>query len=188
MAFVIEIARFDGNGCTDRLARHVLAFGYFFLCFAFLAPHRLMAGDNALGMFAIVLLISTVKMSDAAAYFVGKSMGTLKLAPRLSPGKTWQGVGGAVLGGLAAVALMIYVVGPLAFGIKLDKPIAWMMAYALAVTIAGIIGDLAESLLKRDSHCKDSSRWLPGLGGILDLIDSLVFAAPISYLVWIFPV
>ena len=72
-------------------------------------------------------------------------------------------------------------------GVTIPKPWWWFLVYGLMVTLAGMVGDLAESLLKRDAQIKDSSSWLPGLGGVLDVIDSLVFAAPVSFVIWLIP-
>ena len=133
----------------------------------------------------IVTMLTTVKMSDAAAYFAGKSFGTIKLAPALSPGKTIQGSLGGLLGGCLGAGLIVWFISPVLLGVELGKPWWWVFLYGILVTLAGMFGDLAESLLKRDSGTKDSSTWLPGLGGILDVVDSLVFAAPVSFLLWI---
>ena len=77
----------------------------------------------------------------------------------------------------------MFLVAP--FIVTVPKPWWWFLVYGIAVTLAGMIGDLAESLLKRDAQIKDSSSWLPGLGGVLDVIDSLVFAAPVSFVIWL---
>ena len=155
------------------------------MLFGTLVPHRLLLGDNSLGLISIITLIATVKLSDSFAYFVGKSIGTIRLAPKLSPGKTWQGSAGALAGGCIAAAICVYVVAPLVFQSTIHKPWWWFLLYGLLVTLAGMLGDLAESLLKRDAECKDSSTWIPGMGGVLDVIDSLVFAAPVSYFLWV---
>lgn len=169
---------------ADRVGRATLIYVYLSMLFGFLIPHRWLENDNAIGLISLIALIATVKLSDSFAYFAGKSLGTIKLAPNLSPKKTVQGAGGAVIGGCVASAIVVFVVAPMIFGIQLEKPWWWFLLYGLAVTGAGMVGDLAESLLKRDADCKDSSAWLPGLGGVLDVLDSLVFAAPISYFLW----
>jgi phosphatidate cytidylyltransferase len=168
----------------DRLSRCVFALAYLNTLFAFLIAHRYLVA-NGYGLMTIVTMITTVKMSDAAAYFVGKSFGTVKLAPALSPGKTVQGSIGGLVGGCVGAGIVVWFVSPVLLGIDLAKPWWWVFLYGVLVTMAGMFGDLAESLLKRDSGTKDSSTWLPGLGGVLDVIDSLVFAAPISFLLWI---
>ena len=131
----------------------------------------------------LLSLIATVKLSDTMQYTFGRTFGKHKVAPTLSPGKTWEGT----IGGIGSASLAS------AFGIAwLLKGSAGMTAamllktggFALAVTIVGIIGDLAESMLKRDAGVKDSSDWLPGFGGVLDILDSLLLAAPVAYFFW----
>lgn len=120
------------------------------------------------------LLISWV--GDSAAYYVGRSIGKHKLAPRLSPGKTWEGTIGSAIFGTAAGFIYLRMAMPeiLAF---------WaMIALPLATNITGQIGDLAESALKRGSGTKDSGRLLPGHGGALDRMDGALFAFPTVYL------
>ena len=184
MTALIEVLRYQGDGqATDRIARYCLIHVQSILLFGFFVAHRLLRHDNATGMLALITLIATVKMSDAAAYFAGKSLGKRKLAPRLSPGKTLEGAIGGMVGALVGAAVVVYLVAQW-FDVELDLPWWWVVIYAVAVASAGIVGDLFESLLKRDAKLKDSSSWLPGLGGVLDIVDSLVFAAPVSFFVW----
>lgn len=187
LTFLDEMSRFGGDDppgqVLDRLARRVFGLAYLQILFGFMFAHRALADPtpNSTGLFALVLLIVTVKFSDAAAYFVGKSMGRHRVVPRLSPGKTWEGVGGAILGGIGGAALMMFVIGPAFMEQPPVKPGWWFLVYGVVVTLAGMLGDLGESLIKREAECKDSSSWLPGLGGVLDIADSLVFAAPVSW-------
>ena len=194
IAFVYEMLTFDPDSSTQesrrgdvatRIAKSALAFVYIAMLFGFVLSHRQILGDNKLGVGAIVLVITTVKLSDAVAYFVGKSMGSRKIAPKLSPNKTVEGAVGAIVGGIAGAAIVVFLVCPLIIKVTVPKPWWWFLVYGLAVTLAGMVGDLAESLLKRDAQIKDSSSWLPGLGGVLDVIDSLVFAAPVSFVIWL---
>ena len=130
-------------------------------------------------------VLTVVKVSDAAAYFAGRSMGRTAMSPKLSPKKTVEGAIGGVIASLVAAWLLLEVAAP-----RIDPNRSfslWLsLSYGLGLALAGIIGDLAESLLKRDSRRKDSSRWLPGLGGMLDVADSVVFASPIAYLMWVY--
>ncbi len=174
----------DGNA-TDRITKYGFMFLYLVLPFSFLIAHRLLDSDNALGLISLITLISTVKMSDACAYFVGKSLGRTKMSPSISPGKTIEGAIGSLFGAWLAAAIVLYLVCPFVFGVSTPKPVWWFLVYGAAITVAGIIGDLAESIIKRDAHYKDSSKWLPGLGGVLDVTDSLVLAAPVSYFLWV---
>lgn len=186
-AFEMWTSELDRDSVT-RVAFYVLGLGYLLILFGFLAPHRLLEQKNLLGIFTIVSLITTVKLSDAFAYFVGKAFGTKKLAPKLSPGKTIQGGLGAVLGGVLGAMLMVYVIAPYFFQFDPGRPFWWVVAYGVALTVAGMFGDLAESFIKRTAECKDSSSWFPGLGGVLDVIDSLIAAAPVSFLMWMIDV
>ena len=192
IAFVYEMLTYDPESSSvearrgdvaTRIAKSSLAFVYIAMLLGFVVAHRQIQDNNHLGVVAIVLIITTVKTSDAAAYFVGKSMGSRKIAPKLSPNKTVEGAVGAIFGGIIGAAIVVFLVAP--FIVTVPKPWWWLLVYGIAVTLAGMIGDLAESLLKRDAQIKDSSSWLPGLGGVLDVIDSLVFAAPVSFVIWL---
>jgi phosphatidate cytidylyltransferase len=190
LSFLYEMLTFDIDQTQDpgvvthRISRAVLIYAYLTLLFAFLTAHRFLNHDNHLGQIALVTLLSTVKLSDSFAFFTGRRLGTIKLAPKLSPGKTVQGSLGALVGGCVAVAINVFLVAPLIYGVELQLPWWWIVTYGVVVAVAGMLGDLAESLVKRDCQSKDSSTWLKGLGGILDIVDSLVFAAPISWLLW----
>ena len=121
----------------------------------------------------LALIVSWV--SDSAAYYVGKNLGRHMLAPRLSPGKTREGaIGSAVLGAAAGYLYLAY-----AHPVALP---AWaMIALPLSINVAGQIGDLAESALKRGADVKDSGNLLPGHGGMLDRVDGVLFAFPATY-------
>jgi phosphatidate cytidylyltransferase len=113
-------------------------------------------------------------LNDAAAFAGGRLFGRHKLAPRVSPGKTWEGLGGAVI---AAVAVS------LAFALVFGIMRVWLApVFGVVMAVVGQLSDLVESMLKRDAQQKDSSNRVPGFGGILDVIDSPLFAAPCAYL------
>ncbi len=126
---------------------------------------------RALGVLTLRAVLSIAWVADIAAYFTGRAFGKHKLAPAVSPGKTWEGVGGAVLG----VLLFGFAVGPWP-GVS---PWAWALVLVL-LTGVSVVGDLFESLLKRLAGIKDSSQLLPGHGGILDRVDSLTAILPVS--------
>lgn len=135
------------------------------------------------GGFLLFFTISVVIAGDAGAYFVGRAYGRRKLAPRISPGKTVEGALGAIVCGTAmGLALKL---GFDAFAPALSRPLsmAAVVPISLALTIVGMIGDLIESLLKRDAAVKDTGTLLPGTGGILDRIDSNLIAIPVMYYV-----
>lgn len=183
--FISEMFRYRAPGTAIlRVATGSFVVVYIGVLFSFLVLLRTF-DDNGWGMTALLSVIIIVKLSDTGAYAAGKLFGRHKLAPVLSPGKTIEGMFGAFLaGGLAAWLVFMFLPGWL-----IDAPVAtpWWRAviYGLVVTVAGMLGDLAESLLKRDMQTKDSSSWIPGLGGVLDIADSMLVAAPAAFLCWI---
>ena len=119
----------------------------------------------------VLVLLATIWIADSAAYFAGKNFGKHKLAPNISPGKTWEGVAGALIG-VTIFGVILYV----SFGIHafVIFPGLWF------VTILGVMGDLFESMMKRQMNLKDSGNLLPGHGGILDRIDAIIPSLPIA--------
>jgi phosphatidate cytidylyltransferase len=152
----------------------------------FMTELRLLNNDNAQGMTALASLLLVAKSSDAGAYLIGRVTGRTKMTPRLSPGKTVEGAFGGIATACATSWAFFQFVAPQLMQRSDYTPPGWLntILYGLVLAIAAIIGDLAESLLKRDMERKDSSTWLPGLGGVLDVIDSLLVAAPAAYLCW----
>lgn len=127
----------------------------------------------------LLALFAVVWMADVAAYFSGKAFGKHKLAPSISPGKTWEGAIGAVVGVIVYGLTIRLTTGYAPLALPL-----WVLALVL-VTAVSIIGDLYESMLKRQAGIKDSSNVLPGHGGVLDRIDSLTSTMPIVALLWL---
>ncbi|TWU59792.1 Phosphatidate cytidylyltransferase [Rubripirellula tenax] len=150
-------------------------------------------GDGNWGLAALITMIATTKSADAGAYFSGKAFGKHKLVPRLSPGKTREGaVGGIVIATIVAFACLTWLF-PLIAGSStgpvlspsipgLDMPIFGALLLGPLLAIAGMIGDLAESLIKRATGAKDSGGLLPGLGGVWDVTDSLISAVMPAFL------
>jgi phosphatidate cytidylyltransferase len=130
------------------------------------------------GKFFLLYFILVTKFSDMGAYSVGSLVGRHKMIPRISPGKTWEGFAGAIVVSTAASLLFVHFFGDRMAGMNLLH--ATILGIVLSVT--AVIGDLIESLFKREAGVKDSGRLFPGIGGILDLLDSLLFNAPIMYL------
>jgi phosphatidate cytidylyltransferase len=121
------------------------------------------------------LVVFSTFATDTAAYFVGRAIGRRKLAPAISPGKTVEGAFGALAGGFAAVLLLNYFLGLRVDGGK-------VAVLAVALPVAAVIGDLAESALKRGMRIKDASELIPGHGGVLDRLDSMLFTFAVTYL------
>jgi len=150
-----------------RKSRSVAAVaGFLVLIPAWLALVRLHERAPQLVLFLLLLVVA----ADVGAYFAGRRYGRRKLAPQVSPGKTWEGV----YGGLAAAAAMT-IIGVFWFGVNAPP----FFALCMAAVLASIVGDLTESLFKRHAGLKDSGSLLPGHGGVLDRVDSVTAAAPI---------
>ncbi len=161
-----------------RVGANVLGFAYVFL-YSFLLD-LLLRPPAPLGVRFALLVVLVAKASDIGGYLTGSVAGGPKLVPRISPGKTWSGTaGGLVLAG--AVAL----IGGRMIGATAHP--GWWLLFGVLVGLSALFGDLAESLLKRACGAKDSSVLVPTFGGVLDVVDSLVLAAPVGYwfLVWL---
>ena len=153
-------------------------------------------GTTRAGVFLCFFLSVVIKLGDTGAYAVGTRLGRHKLCPRISPAKTWEGLVGGLIASLAAGLLTAAVArrgqwGPagIFWAEAGGEPLLnlWRTAaVSLLLSLAGVFGDLIESMFKRAVQIKDSSDIFPGIGGILDVIDSLIFAPPCLYffLVW----
>jgi phosphatidate cytidylyltransferase len=129
------------------------------------------------GQWLVAFVIGVTAANDSGGLFIGNWLGRHKLAPSISPSKTWEGaVGGLVLSILAACGV----------GLWIHLPIASAIAMGAVFAIVGLIGDLCESALKRELGVKDFGVILPGHGGILDRIDSVIFTAPVAYYIFVF--
>jgi phosphatidate cytidylyltransferase len=126
----------------------------------------------ALLLFAMVI----IWVGDTAAYFVGRSFGKYKLAPHLSPNKTWEGTVASFLGSLIVAVV---------FARFMTVPLPYLLGMAAVGNVAGQVGDLLESAYKRSAGIKDSGSLLPGHGGVLDRIDALILAIPVVWYYWI---
>lgn len=133
------------------------------------------------GRWSLLYLFLVTKVTDMGAFFVGKHWGSRKLSPYISPKKTWEGAFGGLLSAIL-ISFILYLLFRLGFNEHPLNLTFWQSLWLPAMISAiGQFGDLAESLLKRDVGVKDSSGYLPGLGGMLDVVDSLVFTAPFMY-------
>jgi phosphatidate cytidylyltransferase len=187
-----EMQRYDGRWhSTVNIGLAAFTILYVGGLMGFIVQLRLLgvsaANDNgSIGLFALASLIATVKMSDTGQYAFGRLLGRHKLAPQVSPGKTWEGVAGGVVCAVATAWLMFTWVAPKMVGpTRLIVSPAAFVCYGVLLAAIGIVGDLAESMLKRDAGVKDSSTWLPGFGGVLDLLDSLLATAPVAFIFWV---
>ena len=126
------------------------------------------------GLWPLLMFVFVVKSADIGAYAIGSLFGKHKFSPKISPSKSWEGMGGAV------AAAMIVAVG---FAVICDIMVWWLaVIFGVCFAFIGQIGDLVESMMKRDAEQKDSANNVPGFGGILDIIDSTLVAAPFAYL------
>jgi phosphatidate cytidylyltransferase len=197
LAILYEMRTYDGpdqppGTIATRLARAMFAISYAGGLMGFLVQLRIISGgvwddDCRWGMLALLTTIATVKLNDTGAYFAGHAFGRHKMTPKLSPGKTWEGIIGGFFGSILGA---LFFLGPVAhwLGCSYEQSqsewLVGVLIYAIVVGLAGVLGDLAVSLLKRDAGVKNSSSWMPGFGGFLDLLDSMLLAAPVSYALW----
>lgn len=124
--------------------------------------------------------ILVIKSTDTGAYFVGSAIGKHKMIPAISPAKTWEGVMGGVGVAMAVSSLLMFLYGYHMSGYGFSVRDGLLLGFGLAVF--GVVGDLVESMLKRAAGLKDSGTWIKGMGGILDVLDSLIFALPLLYI------
>jgi phosphatidate cytidylyltransferase len=176
------------RGIDSLMAVASTLFGYVYIVFLFNFTARVTflipSPDGAEGMvgssgaFLLLWLLAVTKFTDMGAYIVGSMIGRHKMIPHVSPGKTWEGLGGAILfSQLAACGLYALFPAQLAF----FKEWGHVVFLGFILAVLAVIGDLAESVVKRSLNAKDSGRILPGIGGSLDLIDSICFTAPALY-------
>ncbi len=176
LTLLIEVLRAD---VPQGFARWAAAMGAA-LYPGVLGSHVVLLRQATDGRDWVLLMLLTTFATDTGAYAVGRLVGGPKLAPRISPGKTVAGaLGGLASGTLAAAALAAL--------LNLERPVGLTVALGAAVAVAGQLGDLAESLLKRSLGVKDLGRLFPGHGGAMDRLDSVLFTAPVVYWVvqWI---
>jgi phosphatidate cytidylyltransferase len=184
--FVAQSVQFERPGRTmATIAGTVLAVAYVGLLGSFLIQLRWIDGPNhpGHGLLPLAYLFTAAKGADTGAYTLGRLAGRHKLWPRLSPNKTVEGAVGGLAFGVAG-ALLVTALARLAFGVP---TLGWgtAAAFGLLVGAAAQLGDLMESMIKRDCERKDASSAVPGFGGVLDVLDSLLFAGPVAFGFWL---
>lgn len=184
LLFIVRVFRFrEPGGQVEGLAFELLAVTYVGLLLSVTA-HLRWFGPAGNGYLSLGALVISTKMGDIGAYTLGRLFGRRKMAPHLSPGKTWMGAVGAVVGGILGAVLWLRLASPL-FDLTWNSN-WWMSAivFGAVMGVVGLFGDLAESLIKRDVGVKDSAALMPGFGGLLDLLDSILFAGPVAVVIW----
>ncbi len=182
LSFGMELAR---GGMEQILARSSITFfGCFYVGLPLAMAAAILRGPGTIqeSQFLLIFIILTVWSSDTGAYFVGRQFGKHKLAPKLSPGKTVEGM----IGGFAATfitAIVLKLAWP-----QVDSVVTWaeVFIFAALFSVVGLLGDLMESAMKRDAGVKDSGSNITGHGGMLDIIDSILFCLPVFYIHWVF--
>lgn len=173
----------EPGSSMETVGADVLIVAYVGVLLATTAQLRWVAGSQA-GYLALGSLIIAAKAGDIGAYTLGRLFGRKKMVPTLSPGKTWMGAFGALLGsGFGAIA-WLQIATPQFNPMWMPCEWYWALLFGVVIGIAGLIGDLCESLIKRDVGRKDSAALMPGFGGLLDLLDSILYAGPIAYVLW----
>jgi phosphatidate cytidylyltransferase len=210
LAFVVTLPNFPVEAQLPVLSALTLAL---FAWNGFRAPLIQVLPDTAQGLFGLIyiaypltlvpllwkqedgpalvlFLMVCVWSGDIAALYIGRAFGKRKLAPRLSPGKTWAGAIASIIGSMLAAALVVYIADSLtARGntlLHISEPVWQSLLLAAILNVAAQLGDLLESAIKRGAGVKDSGTMLPGHGGILDRIDALLLAAPVLWFVLLF--
>jgi len=185
LLFVNRILVYEADGRSmETLGTELLVVSYAGLLTAVTVQLRWVAGAEA-GYLVLGSLVIAAKCGDTGAYFAGRAWGRRQMAPRLSPKKTWAGALGALFGStIGAVLWLQLATGQ--FDTTWHRP-AWYWAALCGAIIgaAGLMGDLVGSLIKRDVGVKDSAALLPGMGGVLDVLDSILFAGPVAYVLWL---
>jgi len=175
---VLELTRKEKGLAVYHIS--VTVFGVFYV--AWLGSHLILLRelphlrglDYSLGFSFVIVAFALTWCYDTGAYFVGRWLGKHQILPSVSPGKTYEGALGGVLCSIAGIIAVRALVAPYI-------TLFWAVCLALVASIVGQLGDLCESMMKRDVRIKDSSKTIPGHGGILDRFDSLLFTAPLIY-------
>ncbi|MDR3619809.1 MAG: phosphatidate cytidylyltransferase [Paludisphaera borealis] len=183
VTFVVQSLQFETPGrAVATIAGTILVVAYIGLLGSFIVQLRWLDGCKH-GLLPLAFLIATAKGADIGAYTVGRIAGRHKLWPAVSPNKTIEGA----IGGLVFATLAALVVETVAFYSDSLTGVGWAGAVVFGVVVGVVaqVGDLMESMVKRDCRRKDASAAVPGFGGVLDVLDSLLFSAPVAYGLWL---
>ncbi|HZW07776.1 MAG TPA: phosphatidate cytidylyltransferase [Phycisphaerales bacterium] len=163
-------------GAGGAVAAAITTFTYVGVMLAFM-----MAVRREYAVWVMVLVVLTIKACDSGAYFTGKAIGRRKMIPWLSPGKTWEGLAGGLVSAALCGLLFQYLAGE--WGpVSLQGVATWKwMLFGVLLGGFGQLGDLSASVFKRDAGIKDSGSILPGFGGVIDMLDSLLLTGPVAY-------
>ncbi len=171
--FLLQLRK-DSSQAIQGVSTALFGIFYVSWCFSFLIKLRLTSAPSLPdGRWLVALVVAATKAGDIGAYSIGSLFGRHTLIRRVSPSKTWEGVFGGLAFSLATAAAFKPVFSQVALG--------HLVTLGLLLGVLGQLGDLSESLIKRDCQVKDSGQLLPGMGGMLDVVDSLLFACPIGY-------
>lgn len=184
VAFIRQMFVDEINEALRSIAATMLGVLYIALLFNFIHKLLLLAGIDGErwreGRWLFFYLALVVKLTDVGAFFTGSRLGGRKFFPSISPAKTWSGVAGGLVSGIAFSMLGLHLMQPHLTHLDFTWVDAVVLGFLLSAT--GIIGDLIESMLKRSAGVKDSGTCIQGMGGFLDVVDSLIFTAPVLYI------
>ncbi|HYC99984.1 MAG TPA: phosphatidate cytidylyltransferase [Phycisphaerales bacterium] len=164
------------QGAAGAIAAAITTFTYVGVMLAFL-----MAVRREYAVWVMVMVVLTIKACDSGAYFTGKAIGKHKMIPWLSPGKTWEGLAGGLVSAALCGLLFQYLAGQWGPSILQGVPTWKWMVFGVLLGGFGQLGDLSASVFKRDAGIKDSGSILPGFGGVIDMLDSLLLTGPVAY-------
>jgi phosphatidate cytidylyltransferase len=174
----LELRRNDPKGAMENIGSDLFGMMYVGVLLSHAIWLRSFKENNKLGILLILVAIGGSMLCDSGAYFVGRAYGKKKLSPAISPGKTVEGLIGGIVSAVLAVCVFKFI-----GGFFMDTGLSWGEAalLGLAIALADVVGDLVESMLKRDAGVKDSGKIIPGHGGILDRLDALLWTIPVTY-------
>ena len=175
---VAQIRRYTNEDKSSLAPLAATVFGIIYVAMLLNVLQKIRYFPDLEGHWWLMFFIVVSKMSDTGAYCTGQLIGRTKMIPRVSPGKTWEGFTGGIAFSVVAAWMFLNFAGE-HFG---AMPLMHALILGVVLGVGSVLGDLVESLFKRESDMKDSGSFFPGVGGILDILDSLLFNAPLMYL------